>query len=84
MTGADKVMKIAEAYHAKVAILKEGSPSCGVRRVHDGSFSGKYVKGPGVAAALLTKAGLKIYSEKDMTIGRLEELLAEDMKDERS
>ncbi len=84
LTGADKVIKIAEAYHAKVAILKEGSPSCGVRRVHDGSFTGKYVKGPGVTAALLAKAGLKIYSEKDMTVGRLEELISEDMKDRRS
>ena len=40
LTGADKVLKIAEAYHAKVAILKEGSPSCGVHRIYDGSYAG--------------------------------------------
>ena len=58
LTGADKALKIAEAYHARVAILKEGSPSCGVHRVHDGSFTGKYTKHPGVTAALLMKHGL--------------------------
>ena len=80
LDGADKVKKIAEAYHATVAILKEGSPSCGVHRVHDGSFEGGYLKGQGVAAALLEKCGLRIYSENDLTIGRLEELIAEDIR----
>lgn len=80
LTGADKVLKIAEAYHAHVAILKDGSPSCGVKQIHSGCFDGSKIKGQGVAAALLIKHGLTIYSEKDITIGRLEELIAEDMR----
>lgn len=80
LTGADKVLKIAEAYHAHAAILKEGSPSCGVKRIHSGQFDGKKIKGQGVTTALLEKHGLTVYSEKDITVGRLEELLAEDMR----
>lgn len=32
LTGAEKVLKIAKAYNAKFAILKESSPSCGVKK----------------------------------------------------
>ena len=83
LTGADKVLKIAEAYHGKVAILKEGSPSCGVKKIHGGNFDGKKIKGQGVTTALLMKNGITVYSEKDMTVGRLEELIAEDIKRDR-
>ena len=83
LTGADKILKIAEAYHARVAILKEGSPSCGVKKIHSGHFDGKKIKGQGVAAALLMKNGLTVYSEKDITVGRLEELIAEDMRHDK-
>lgn len=80
LTGADKALKIAEAYHAKVAILKEGSPSCGVKRIHTGHFDGKKERGQGVTTALLQKHGIKVYSEKEMTATRLERLIAEDMQ----
>lgn len=80
LTGADKVLKIAEAYHAHTAILKEGSPSCGVKKIHSGLFDGRKIKGQGVTTALLEKHGLTVYSEKDITVGRLEELIAEDMR----
>ncbi|MCR5758523.1 MAG: DUF523 domain-containing protein [Selenomonas sp.] len=83
LMGADKVLKIAEAYNAKVAILKEGSPSCGVKKIHGGNFDGKKIKGQGVTTALLQKHGITVYSEKDMTVGRLEELIAEDVKRDR-
>ena len=83
LTGADKVLKIAQAYGTKVAILKEGSPSCGVRNIHDGNFVGNKIKGQGVTTALLNKHGITVYSEKDITIGRLEALIAEDIKHDR-
>ena len=83
LAGAWKLLKIAEAYHAKVAILKDGSPSCGVHGVYDGTFCGRKVKGVGVTTALLQKHGLTVYSEKDITIGRLETLLAEDLHRDR-
>ena len=78
ITGAEKVLKIAEAYHVRVAILKERSPSCGTHFVHTGKFDGKTMKGMGVCAALLEAHGIKVYSDEEMTVGRLESLLSED------
>ena len=83
LMGADKLLKIAQDYAAAVAILKEGSPSCGVRRIHDGSFTGKKVRGQGVATALLLKHGLRVYCERDMTAELLEKLVMEDMDTHR-
>lgn len=80
LTGADKALKIAEAYHAKVAILKEGSPSCGSKNIHTGNFDGKKGRGQGVTTALLQKNGIKVYSEKELTATRLEHLIAEDIQ----
>lgn len=80
LTGADKALKIAEAYHARVAILKEGSPSCGVKAIHTGRFDGKKGRGQGVTTALLQKNGIKVYSEKELTATRLERLIAEDIQ----
>jgi uncharacterized protein YbbK (DUF523 family) len=42
------------------AILKNGSPSCGVDEVYDGTFSGKKVKGMGVFAKLLHNNGIEL------------------------
>ena len=78
ITGAEKVLKIAEAYHVRAAILKERSPSCGTHFVHTGKFDGKTMKGMGVCAALLEAHGIKVYSDEEMTVGRLESLLSED------
>ncbi len=40
--------------------LKENSPSCGVKKIYDGSFSGRVVKGCGVTCALLKQNGIKV------------------------
>ncbi|MGN0951090.1 MAG: DUF523 domain-containing protein [Mitsuokella sp.] len=78
--GAEKVLRIVETYHAETAILKDGSPSCGVHRIYNGSFTGTKIRGTGVTAALLQQHGLTVYSEEDMTPDRLEELIAEDIR----
>ncbi|MGI6363843.1 MAG: NAD(+) synthase [Bacillota bacterium] len=51
-------------FGARAAILKERSPSCGIRSVYDGSFQGSVVPGRGVAAAALASAGLLLFSEE--------------------
>lgn len=62
--GAIEVLKIAEASGASEAILKERSPSCGVTKTYDGSFSGKVVCGIGVTAAILKNSGIKLWTEE--------------------
>ena len=41
-----------------LAILQPRSPSCGVKEIYDGSFSGKLILGQGIFASLLTKEGI--------------------------
>lgn len=58
--GAKKALQIAKDNNCKKAILKERSPSCGYRKVYDGTFTGNLIQGNGVFADMLEKEGLKI------------------------
>jgi len=60
MKGARKALEIARKNNIKKAILKSKSPSCGVGKIYDGSFSGKLIDGNGVTAALLKREGIEI------------------------
>jgi uncharacterized protein YbbK (DUF523 family) len=61
--GAEKTLDIAKAHGVRLAILKERSPSCGVRCI---DREGQYVSGMGVTAARLRSAGVAIWSEQDV------------------
>ena len=64
--GAEISLKIAWFSKPELIIMKERSPSCGVNYVYDGAFSKKEVRGMGVAAYYLKKAGYNIISEEDL------------------
>lgn len=65
-SGAQKALEAALRFGGKVCVLKESSPSCGVNNIYDGTFSGKKIKGRGIAAELFLKEGFTLYSEKDI------------------
>lgn len=65
LRGAYAVLELARCIGARVAILKERSPSCGVRCIYDGSFTGRTRPGCGVTVALLLRHGLRVFSEED-------------------
>lgn len=64
MAGARSVLQLAMARRIRIAVLKEGSPSCGSSRIYDGTFSAVRVPGRGVATALLESAGVRVFSEE--------------------
>jgi uncharacterized protein YbbK (DUF523 family) len=64
--GARETLKLAKILGAKEAILKSKSPSCGCGKIYDGTFSGKLIKGDGVAAALLKKNKIMVITEADL------------------
>lgn len=66
MKGAEETLAIARLYGASSAILKESSPSCGVMRQYDGTFSHRKIPGMGVTAALLRQNGIAVYSEENL------------------
>jgi uncharacterized protein YbbK (DUF523 family) len=66
VSGAQQAVALARARGIRVAVLKEGSPSCGSDHVHDGSFSGTRIAGLGVTAAALTQIGVRVFSERQL------------------
>lgn len=68
--GARESLHLAELFGAKLALMKERSPSCGAGEIYDGSFSHTRVPGDGVAAALLKENGVEVYGET-----RIQELI---------
>lgn len=64
--GAEKAFALVKYLGIEVAILKEGSPSCGSKRIHNGYFDGLYVDGMGITASYLKIRGVRIYSEKEI------------------
>ena len=63
---AELALAVARSAAIRIAILKDGSPSCGSRRIHDGNFIGGERQGQGVTAALLTAHGIQVFSETDI------------------
>ena len=57
MAGAGAVLAVARLAGAQCALLKERSGSCGVREVYR---DGQLVRGMGVCAALLSRAGIEV------------------------
>jgi uncharacterized protein YbbK (DUF523 family) len=66
LAGARRTVAVALEAGARVAILKDRSPSCGSHRVHDGSFGGSVVAGRGVTAALLERHGIPVFAEYEI------------------
>lgn len=63
VNGAHEALAAARKHGIRVAVLKEGSPSCGSGYVYDGRFAGVKQPGVGVTAQLLTDAGVRVFSE---------------------
>ena len=58
--GAEKCLALARLERPDLIILQPRSPSCGVGRIYDGSFTGTLVDGQGVTARLLAENGFRI------------------------
>lgn len=65
LTGAKEALKLAKEIGIDTAILKSKSPSCGCRKIYDGSFRGKLREGLGVTAAFLSQNGVKIIDSEE-------------------
>lgn len=57
---------LEEAGPVDMAILKGGSPTCGVHQIYDGTFSGTKIRGMGILASALDAKGIPLYDEKDI------------------
>jgi len=59
---------LAQIRHEDIqcAILKSRSPTCGVKQVYDGTFSGTLINGSGTLAQALMNAGYTVIDAEDM------------------
>ncbi len=64
--GGEKAVDFARANGCAYALLIDGSPSCGSGFIYDGSFSGVRHPGLGVTAALLRRAGVVVFSDREI------------------
>ena len=61
--GSALALEQAQTNDVHVAVLKEGSPSCGSAWTYDGTFTGTRVADEGVTTALLRRHGIRVFSE---------------------
>ena len=61
-----KILKQLEGEEIECVILKSRSPTCGVRQVYDGTFTGTLVDGAGVLAQALMAAGYRVIDAEEL------------------
>ena len=64
--GAEIALKMVLENQVDLVILQSRSPSCGVKSIYDGTFSGKTIQGQGVFAELLRKNNIKTMDVADL------------------
>lgn len=64
--GTAEVLRLADLYHCKAALLKERSPSCGSGQIYDGTFTKTLAEGDGLTAQMLKKKGITVYGESQI------------------
>jgi uncharacterized protein YbbK (DUF523 family) len=67
VAGAQSVLQLARSLNVRVAVMKDGSPSCGRTYIHNGQFRGVKKRGEvGVTVALLQRNGVAVFSERQI------------------
>lgn len=66
VAGARLALERALEAGVRAAVLKDGSPSCGVTVICDGTFTSTRRSNAGVTAALLAQAGIPVFSEDQL------------------
>ncbi|MBO4216376.1 MAG: DUF523 domain-containing protein [Clostridia bacterium] len=64
--GAKAALGIALRERPDLVVLQSRSPSCGVNRIYDGTFSGRLIPGMGVFAKMLSENGFNVKDIEDL------------------
>ena len=64
--GTAEVLRLADLYHCKAALLKERRPSCGSEQIYDGTFTKTLTEGDGLTAEMLKRKGIAVYGESQI------------------
>lgn len=61
-----KILKDLAGEEISCAVLQSRSPTCGVKQVYDGTFSGTRIDGQGILAKALMDAGYHVIDAEDV------------------
>ena len=64
--GAMEALRLAKIFECQGAIMKERSPSCGLGKVYDGTFTKTLTDGDGITSRLLKENGIRIIGETEI------------------
>ena len=64
--GVEQILEQIGHEDVECAILKSRSPTCGVKQIYDGTFSGTLTDGAGVLAKALLDAGYRVIDSEDI------------------
>ena len=64
--GAKIALDLVKKNQVELVILQSRSPSCGVKTIYDGTFSGNIIPGQGVFAEMLKEANIKAVDVEDI------------------
>ena len=64
--GVQRAMEIIAGRKIDLAILQSRSPTCGVKQIYDGSFSGVKIDGQGALARVLAERGVPLMDAEDV------------------
>ena len=62
----ESILQRVEGESIDCAILKSRSPTCGVKQIYDGTFSGKLVSGSGMFAKALQDRGYRVIDSEEI------------------
>ena len=62
LKGAYLTLNIIKGLKPEVVYLKSKSPSCGLGKIYDGTFTGNLIQGNGITAQLLIDNGINVIS----------------------
>lgn len=64
--GVQRAVDVIADKCVDLAILQSRSPTCGVKQIYDGSFSGKRIDGQGALAKALKERGIPLMDAEDV------------------
>ena len=64
--GVQKALETIADQHVDLAILQSRSPTCGVKQIYDGTFSGVRIDGQGALAKALAARGIPLMDAEDV------------------
>ena len=77
VAGAKNAVTAVRFFGIQAAVLKDGSPSCGLTWIYDGFFRNKRIPGRGIAAALLAANKIALFNEINLAL--LEDWVAKEI-----